>query len=85
VLEISAPVPVEGEETATTFGRCAAEVSAAIQRSPAHWEFWANADDLADLGLIPLQPDRSPAAAADLLPDRGFLPDGPTDSVPARG
>ena len=39
VLEISAPVPAEGE-TATAFGRCAAEVSAAIRRSPAHWEFW---------------------------------------------
>ncbi len=73
VLEISAPVPVEGE-TATAFGRCAAEVSAAIQRSPAHWEFWSNTGDLADLGLIPPQPDRSPAAAEDLLPDRGFHP-----------
>ena len=39
VLEISAPVSVEGE-TATVFGRCAAEVSAAIRRSPAHWDFW---------------------------------------------
>ena len=61
VLEISAPVPVEGE-TATVFGRCAAEVSAAIRRSPAHWEFWDNTGDLADLGLIPPQEDRSPAA-----------------------
>ena len=72
VLEISAPVPVAGE-TATAFGRCAAEVSAAIRRSPAHWEFWGNTRDLADLGLIPPQPDRSPAAAPDLLPDGGFL------------
>ena len=84
VLEISAPVPAEGE-TATAFGRCAAEVSAAIRRSPAHWEFWGKTGDLADLGLIPLQPDRSPAAAPDLLPDGGFLRDGSTDSVPARG
>jgi lauroyl/myristoyl acyltransferase len=36
VLEISAPVPMEGE-TATAFGRCVAEVDAAIRRSPAHW------------------------------------------------
>jgi lauroyl/myristoyl acyltransferase len=62
VWEISAPVPVEGE-TAKVFSRCAAEVSAAIRRSPAHWEFWANTTDLADLGLIPPQQDRSPADA----------------------
>jgi len=51
VLEISAPVPVEGE-TAAAFERCAAEVGAAIRRSPAHWEFWPNTGDLAGLGLI---------------------------------
>jgi lauroyl/myristoyl acyltransferase len=66
VLEISAPVPVEGETT-TALERCAAEVSAAILRSPAHWEFWFNTGDLADLGLIPPQPDRSPAAAPELM------------------
>jgi len=67
VLEISAPVPAEGETT-TAFGRCAAEVSAAIRRSPAHWEFWGKTDDLVGLGLIPPQPDSSPAAVPDLLP-----------------
>ncbi len=67
VLEISAPVPVEGE-TATAFGRCAAEMSAAIRRSPAHWEFWAKTDDLAVLGLIPPQRDSSPAAGPVLPP-----------------
>jgi phosphatidylinositol dimannoside acyltransferase len=66
VLEISAPVPVEGE-TATALERCTAEVSAAILRSPAHWEFWFNTDDLASLGLIPPQPDSSPAAAPELM------------------
>jgi len=66
VLEISAPVPVEGE-TAAAFGRCAAEVSAAIRRNPAHWESWDNTGDLADLGLIPPQPDTSPAAAPELM------------------
>jgi lauroyl/myristoyl acyltransferase len=84
VWEISAPVPVEGE-TATAFERCAAEVSAAIRRSPAHWELWDNTDDLADLGLIPPQRDSSPAAPPDLLPDGRFLHDGSTDGVPARG
>ena len=60
VLEISAPVPVDGD-TATAFGRCAAEVSAAIRRSPAHWEFWGKTDDLIALGLISPQPEGSPA------------------------
>jgi Kdo2-lipid IVA lauroyltransferase/acyltransferase len=62
VLEISAPVAADGE-AATAFERCAAEVSAAIQNSPAHWNFWARSGDLADLGLIPPQRDTSPAAA----------------------
>jgi lauroyl/myristoyl acyltransferase len=53
VWEISAPVPMDGE-TATAFGRCAAEVSAAIRRSPAHWDFWNSTGDLARLGLIRL-------------------------------
>jgi KDO2-lipid IV(A) lauroyltransferase len=82
VWEISAPVPMEGD-TATAFGRCAAEVSAAVRRSPAHWAFWATGA-LARLGLIPPQPDRSPAAGLDLPPDGRFLHDGPTDSVPAQ-
>ena len=60
VWEISAPVPLEGG-TATAFGRCAAEVSAAIRRSPAHWNFW-NTTDLARLGLIEPRRDTIPAA-----------------------
>ena len=88
VLEISAPVPVEGE-TATVFGRCAGEVSAAIRRSPADWLFWADrippAGDLADLGLISPKRDRSPAARPVSPSDGGFLHDGSTDSVPAQG
>ena len=50
VWEISAPMPLEGE-TATAFGRCVAEVSTAIQRSPAHWNLWHTVD-LGRLGLI---------------------------------
>jgi KDO2-lipid IV(A) lauroyltransferase len=60
VWEISAPVPLEGE-TATVFGHCVAEVSAAIRRSPAHWNLWHTVD-VARLGLIDPQRDRSPAA-----------------------
>jgi Kdo2-lipid IVA lauroyltransferase/acyltransferase len=63
VLDISAPVAVDGE-TAATFEGFAAEMSAAIRRSPAHWNFWGKTGDLADLGLIPRQPDTSPAACA---------------------
>ena len=84
VWEISAPVPVEGG-TATVFARCAAEVSAAIRRSPAHWEAWVNPGDLTNLGLIRPQPDSPPAAGPALPPDEGFVPDGSADSVPARG
>jgi KDO2-lipid IV(A) lauroyltransferase len=61
VWEISAPVPVEGD-TAEVFERCAAEVSAAIRRSPAHWVFWNSTSDLVSLGLIRPQRDTSPAA-----------------------
>jgi KDO2-lipid IV(A) lauroyltransferase len=60
VWEISAPVPLEGE-TETAFGRCVAEVSAAIRRSPAHWDLWHTVD-VARLGLTEPQRDRSPAA-----------------------
>ena len=53
VLEISAPVQCPAEEdVATAFARCAAEVSAAIRRSPAHWVYWASNGDLANLGLL---------------------------------
>jgi KDO2-lipid IV(A) lauroyltransferase len=55
VWEISAPMPLEGG-TAAAFGRCVAEVSAAISRSPAHWNFWHTVD-LARLGLIDPQQD----------------------------
>lgn len=64
VLEIFPPaeLPAEGDE-ATVFARCAAEVSAAIQRSPAHWAYWASRGDLTDLGLIPPDGDEAPPAA----------------------
>ncbi len=67
VLEISAPVPVAGE-TVTAFEHCAAGVSAAIRRSPAHWAYWASLADLAHLGLVPAEQDRSPAAIPSVRP-----------------
>jgi KDO2-lipid IV(A) lauroyltransferase len=65
-LQISAPVPVDGE-TATAFGRCVGHVSAAIARSPAHWRYLASTADLADLGLIP--PGRDGALAGGRVGD----------------
>jgi lauroyl/myristoyl acyltransferase len=62
VWEISAPMPLEGG-TATAFGRCVAEVSAAIWRNPAHWNLWHTVD-LARLGLIDPQQDESPSAGS---------------------
>ncbi len=79
VWEISAPVPLEGE-TATAFGRCVAEVSAAIRRSPAHWNLWHTVD-IARLGLIEPQRDRSPAAGRH---ETGDPSDASTGSVPAQ-
>lgn len=63
VLQISEPVPVNGE-TATAFGRCAAEVSAAIRKSPAHWQYLASRADLVDLGLVPHSDGSSPPLAS---------------------
>jgi KDO2-lipid IV(A) lauroyltransferase len=81
VWEISAPVPLEGE-TGTAFGRCIAEVSAAIRRSPAHWNFWHTVD-IGRLGLIEPQRGLSPAADPSVH-QTGDPSDGPTGSVPRR-
>ena len=78
VLEISAPVQCPAEEdAATAFARCAAEVSAAIARSPAHWAYWAGKGDLANLGLISPDRDGAPAVTATLLPEASMAADGP--------
>ncbi len=91
VLEISAPVPMEGD-TATAFARCVARVGAAIRRQPAHWIYWTSRADLARLGLLlpvdgPIQPERPwPPAAEPVLPvatERGLGHGRPADTVPA--
>jgi KDO2-lipid IV(A) lauroyltransferase len=76
VLHISAPVPVHGE-TATAFGRCAAEVSAAVRTSPAHWQYLASTADLADLGLIPQVRDGPAAATSKVGTAPGLRPLSP--------
>jgi lauroyl/myristoyl acyltransferase len=52
VLEISPPIPMEGD-VVMAFGRCVAAAEAAILRDPAHWIYWSRSDDLVDLGLLP--------------------------------
>jgi KDO2-lipid IV(A) lauroyltransferase len=59
VLEISAPVPMDGETT-TAFERCAAALDAIIRAHPAEWDLWFESDDLARLGLLR---DTHPAAS----------------------
>jgi lauroyl/myristoyl acyltransferase len=83
VLEISAPVPAGGD-TVTAFARCAAEVSAAIRRSPAHWAYWPSGADLADLGLVAATGEGAPAAEPAPPGERTFLPRGSAHDIAAR-
>jgi phosphatidylinositol dimannoside acyltransferase len=69
VLEISPPVPMQGD-TATAFGRCVAAIDVAIRANPSHWICWGKTDVLVSLGLLPanlswLKLVRTPAAAGD--------------------
>jgi lauroyl/myristoyl acyltransferase len=88
VLEISAPLPMDGEPAAA-FKRCTSEVSAAIARSPAHWRYWPSAADLATLGLIGAEPDTSRLPALHPLSDESApadpVPDWPADRLAAPG
>ena len=63
VLEISPPVPMQGE-TATAFGPCVAAMDATIRTSPAHWFFWPSTDHLVNLGLLPAASSAGTAAAS---------------------
>jgi lauroyl/myristoyl acyltransferase len=64
VLDISPPVPTEGD-TGTAFGLCVAAMDTAVRTNPAHWVYWADTDDLATLGLLPAAP---PAGTATVIP-----------------
>ena len=70
VLEISPPVPMQGE-MAAAFGRCVAAMDAAIRTSPAQWEYWANADNLAAFGLLPAA---APAGTVAVSPQAAVSP-----------
>jgi lauroyl/myristoyl acyltransferase len=63
VLEISPPVPMDGE-TKTAFGRCAAAIDTAVTTSPADWHFWLEPEVLARLGLLPAAPPIETAAVS---------------------
>jgi KDO2-lipid IV(A) lauroyltransferase len=51
ILEISPPVPMDGDPL-TAFGRCLAMVEAAIRQNPSHWHYWGK-NSLIGLGLLP--------------------------------
>jgi len=61
VLEISPPVPMEGE-TVKAFTRCVVAMDAAIRANLAHWVYWANTDALIRLGLLPAAPSTGRSA-----------------------
>jgi KDO2-lipid IV(A) lauroyltransferase len=83
VLEISAPVPMDGDVT-TAFGRCVAQVSAAIERGPAHWAYWVSTPDLQTLEIRAPDPAPLPAAQAPRA-DEVRLRRGAADRVPTPG
>jgi len=56
ILEISPPIPMEGDPV-TAFRRCLAVVETAIRRNPAHWHKW-NFNALVQLGLLPAEDAR---------------------------
>ncbi len=53
ILEIM-PVPLQGDDVAD-IKSCMQMLEAPIRQMPAYWDWWANAQDLADLGLLPEQ------------------------------
>jgi len=63
VLEISPPVPMDGETTAA-FRRCAAAAEAVIRAHPAEWDIWYNLEDLVRMGLVPNTPQQAATAGA---------------------
>ena len=83
VLEISAPVPMDGDVT-TAFGRCAAGVSAAVERAPAHWAYWTSTPDLRTLELRGPDPVPSPAGPSPRA-DEVMMRHRAADRVPTPG
>ncbi len=63
VVEISPPVPMDGDTT-VAFGRCAAAAEAVIRAHPAEWDTWYSLEDLVRMGLVPDAPHHAAMAGA---------------------
>jgi hypothetical protein len=72
VIEISPPVPTDGETT-VALERCAAAVDAVIRAHPAEWDMWYNLDDLLRMGLVPDAPTQAATTRA-VMPVPGREP-----------
>jgi KDO2-lipid IV(A) lauroyltransferase len=57
ILEISPPMPLEGD-TITAFKRCLGVVEEAVRQNPAHWHYCGKLV-LIELGLLPEEPEYS--------------------------
>ena len=53
VLEIS-PLPLQGDDEAD-IKSCMQMLETSIRKNPAYWDWWINAQDLVDLGVLPGQ------------------------------
>ena len=81
VLEISPPVPMQGDMP-TALGRCVAAMETAIRTRPANWFYWHSSEDLASMGVLPADATAlgTPAAVGvpvALLADRPAAPGRP--------
>ena len=84
VLEISPPVPMRGE-TATAFGRCVVAMKAGIRKSPAHWFYWFQTEDLVTLGIVPTAPPIGAVAVSpELAADEKFRSPGVHEAAGSR-
>jgi KDO2-lipid IV(A) lauroyltransferase len=63
VLDISPPVPMDGD-TAAAFTPCVTAIEAAIRAAPAQWVYWGETSDLTDLGLLSPARDSTSSSTA---------------------
>jgi lauroyl/myristoyl acyltransferase len=54
VLEISPPVPLDGDPI-KAFKHCVKMLEEPIRQNPAYWDWWTKTQNLIDLGLLPTQ------------------------------
>jgi len=63
VLEISPPVPMDGD-MAAAFAPCVTAIEAAIRKGPSEWVYWGETSDLTDLGLLSARRDSTSSSTA---------------------